>query len=130
MADEFDFLDLDPDEVFKKLYEIYEKMDDTGYVENPLQMAKFANAVKVFEILAKEFQAELEVPEIRPKDRDGSVAMTFDYFYADRKLYDAFKKALEVADSLEISPTLDGTARMSISVPDIFIHQEDIPKDS
>lgn len=128
MANEFE--NYNSDEIFKKIYEIYEKMDDTGYVENPLQMAKFVNVVKVFEILAKEHNAKLEVPELRPKDRHGSVVITFDYFLADDKLYNAFRQAIDVADYLEISPMLDGRASMCISVPNVFVYQGETHEDS
>lgn len=101
---------------------------DSDYVVNPLQMDRFLDLVRFFLIKSKDStDSEVDPYGFKPKECHGGVTATFIVFdiYGDE--VPEFCKVLKHCSAVTIDCIGDSMIQISCTVPNVFIHKDEVP---
>ncbi len=97
--------------------------DDSDYVVNQPQMDKLLAVLDFFKEAVKDMDGILEAVDLRPKEEHGGITATFLVFHIYEDKVQKFCDVMRECSAIGIDTKLDGSVRISCTVPNVFVHK-------
>lgn len=111
---------------------IYEKVlserNNEDYVFNPPQMEKYLKVVEFFVKMADECNGKIQPLHLEPKATSGGVTAEFLLFDVFGDMIPRFSEIITYLSAISIDNSCDGVC-VSVTVPDVFIHKDELMTD-
>lgn len=107
----------------KAIQKMLSELDNSDYVENPIQLARFNKIYSFLKRKANELGGKIEYPDLVPKEQKASLLSEFPVFELKGDEVKEFFGILMWANTIGIYGKICGDVIIDMNVPNVFVHK-------